>query len=252
MSESTAAFSARFGKFRAVICDALVFLMNLLLAKPMLHWLTEGAEAFDDSGKSQGTTPLGWIILAALVSYSLGCWLKRGPLQARTGGSQPEAAGCLILAWLSLMASLTILGGAVVMADLSMNSDNGWNMLLLFVIALTPIVLGVRAMGAGNVRGLPAWRTSLWLEVIADLLIIAAILPVSIIWQEWVSGLFSQNLAGEGWGTRLFACIMSLGAFALFYFAPRLVLVYDRLKDKFMWGTFAFAAFPSVRACLFP
>ncbi|HEX2748145.1 MAG TPA: hypothetical protein VHM91_09120, partial [Verrucomicrobiales bacterium] len=97
-------------------------------------------------------------------------------------------------------------------------------------------MVGPRAMGAGNVARLPAWRRNAWLELHADILIIAAILPASIIWQQWVSGIFTQNLSGEGGGTRLFAFLMSLGAFALFYFAPRLVLVFDRLRDKFMWS----------------
>jgi hypothetical protein len=61
---------------------------------------------------------------------------------------------------------------------------------------LASVVVGLRAMGAGNVAGLPAWRRHAWLELPADILIIAAILPVSIIWQQWVSGIFTQNLSG--------------------------------------------------------
>lgn len=237
---------------RAIICDALVFVANLLFAKYLLNWLTSGVEAFGRNDASPEPTALGWIVAGSLVCYSLGCWLKRGPFQERAGGSQPSAAGCLLVAWFSLMLSLTILGGAVIMADFNANSDSGWNILLIFVIALFPVVLGLRAMVAGDVKKLPRWRVNAWMELPADILIIAAILPASMIWQEWVSGIFSQNLANEGFGTRLFACLMSLGGFALFYFAPRLVLVFDRLKDKFMWGSFAFAVFPSVRACLFP
>jgi hypothetical protein len=146
------------------------------------------------------------------------------------------------------MVSLTILALCAIMADFNIDM-NGWTMLLLFIAALTPVILGIRAMGAGNIKSLPAWRRNAWLEIPADILIIAAILPVSMIWSEWISGLFSQHLQNEGWGVRLFASGMSLGAFVLFYFAPRLVLIYGHLSDRFMWGTFAFAAAPSLRAC---
>lgn len=45
---------------------------------------------------------------------------------------------------------------------------------------------------------------------------------------------------------------MAMGGFAVFYFAPRLVLVVDRIVEKRTWIWFGVAAAPVLRACLLP
>jgi hypothetical protein len=150
------------------------------------------------------------------------------------------------------MLSLTILGAIIIMVEGGGDAESGWHMALLFTIALLPVILGAAAMGARDVSQLPEWRRNPALEIVADVLIIAAILPATILWQEWISGFFSQNLSGEGWGMKGFAGAMAMFGFAIFYAAPRLVLVFENLTDRITWISLAIAALPTLRACLVP
>lgn len=234
----------------SLICDALVFIANLVLAGPILKLLRQGVQGFD--GNDPDSKLLGGIIGGALAAYTLGCWLLRGPLHRNMRERPQEAAGCLLVAWFSLMLSLTIFGAIVVTVEISGESDSGWFMVFIFAVALLPVIFGLHTMMRGDIRDLPAWRTGFAARLMASILIIGAILPVTLLWQEWISGLFTQNLAGSGWGMRVFACGMAMAGFAVFYWAPRLVLVWESMRDKWTWATFGLAALPVIKACLFP
>lgn len=235
---------------RALICDALVVLANLLGADAVRRRLEAGVKSFHENDT---TAPplLGIILGASFVLYSAGCWLKRGPLHSRSFEGT-GATGCLLVAWVALMLSLTILGATVVMVEAEGDAESGWQMVLMFAIALLPVILGLRAMVAGNVEKLPRWRRHAVIEILADLLLVAAILPVTLLWQGWISGVFSQNLSDAGFGMRLFAAALTTIAFAVFYAAPRLPLAWDRMRDRWTWISLGFAATPTLYHCLFP
>jgi hypothetical protein len=235
---------------RGLACDLLVFLANFFLAVPMKEWLDRGVRSFHEN--EIGAPPvLGGILAGAMALYALGCWLKRGPLHSRRNDA-PDSGGCLLVLWISLMFSLTILGTTLVMVEANGDAESGWQMALLFAVALVPVVSGARMMIAEDVSRLPKWRTRASMELVADSLIVASILPATLLWQDGISGIFARNLAGSDWGMRLFAAGLAMAAFAVFYWAPRLVLVWDRIHDRWTWATFVIAATPTLRACLFP
>jgi hypothetical protein len=82
------------------------------------------------------------------------------------------------------------------MVEVNADSDNGWNRLLLVVGALTPVVLRVRAMAASSVAGLPAWRRHPGIEIVADILFIAAILPRVTVWRRGETGSTAEAYIG--------------------------------------------------------
>ena len=234
---------------RAMICDLVVWVVPLLLAGPLRGWLEIGTAGFNEND-SERSVVLGWIVGLSMLGYAVGCWLKRPGLQQRV--ELGDSAGCLLVAWVPLMMSLCILGAAIVFVELDVSSESGLGIVALLLVAAAPVLLGARAMMAGGPPRLGAWRSRPVVEIVADVVLVAAILPAALVWQDSISNLMLQNIEQAGWGERLFAAVLTTGSFALFYFAPRLVLVIDRLRDRGAWLTFGLAGVPVLWRCLFP
>ena len=76
MTDSTRQSGHRLrGISHSLVCDILVFVVNFFLAKTLLRWLQAGVEGFIENDNRSSV--LGWLIGGALVSFSLGCRLKR-------------------------------------------------------------------------------------------------------------------------------------------------------------------------------
>lgn len=232
-----------------MICDLVVAMVSVLLTGPLREWLDVGTAGFNEND-SERSAVLGWIVGLSMLGYAVGCWLKRPGLQQRV--ELGDSVGCLLVAWVPLMLSLCILGAAIVFVELDVSAESGLGILALLLVAVTPVVFGVRAMMAGGPPRFGEWRSLPVVEVVADVVLVASILPAAIVWQDSISGLFLQNLDSAGWGERFFAAALTTGSFALFYFAPRLVLVIDRIRDRGAWVTFGLAAAPVLWLCLFP
>lgn len=80
--------------------------------------------------------------------------------------------------------------------------------------------------------GAAPWRTHRATEVVADLVLVLSILPVVLLYQDGIADIFTDNLAGASVWERLFAGTFAALAFAVCYFAPRLVVVIDRIRER--------------------
>jgi hypothetical protein len=210
---------------RGHILDLLVFLANLFLLARFTNQLQRLGLGFanDDATAARG---LGWVVLVAFIAYTLGAILKRAPLHARVGClPNPDYAGCLFLIWISLHISLTILGASLIAASFN-TAPKGVLVFVMIIGALLPTFFVIRVLfRPKKLAEIPAWRKKWPMELMADLLIVAAVLMLTIMWNIWIEDLFLVQWAGSGFSDRLFAAVLSAGAFAMFYLTPRFLFL---------------------------
>ncbi|MBK9385862.1 MAG: hypothetical protein IPN34_13715 [Planctomycetes bacterium] len=176
-----------------------------------------------------------WILIAALCAYTLGATLKRAPFQARVPAlSAPAHAGCLCVAWFVLHFGLSLFAAARCMSD-APEVPLVLRVLGMAVLSVMPTAMAARLLvRPRNAPALAAWRTHPLTEGLADLLIVAAVLLATCFWNEQVAGLFFADFPGASFGDRLIGTVLAVGAFAMFYAAPRFVFL---LEDHARWGT---------------
>ena len=234
------------GRHRGHVLDVLVFLANLFLVSAFARWLGElgaGFTANDDASARQ----LAIIILAAFISYTAGAILKRAPLHARHKSlPSPGYAGCLFLGWISLHLGLSIFGAAVVAVGFD-TAPKGVPLALVILLSLLPTVFAARVVfPPKNLEQIPAWRKSWPMELLADIMIVAAILLITIMWNIWFADLFVFNSPGLGLQERLFAVGLAAGAFALFYVAPRFLFLIEDFNRWPTWLTIGLTLAPLI------
>jgi hypothetical protein len=229
---------------RGQILDLLVFLANLVLFGPfaaMLDPLGAGFSANDDAAARK----LALIILAAFASYTLGAMLKRAPLHARVKSlPNPGYAGCLFLGWISLHLSLCILGAAVIAATFDA-APKGVPLTAMIVLSILPTFFVARVVfPPKRLEQIPAWRKSWQMELLADLLIVAAVILLTIMWDIWFADLFTPTWEGQTFGDRLFGAGLAVGAFAFFYISPRFLFLIEDFNQRLTWITLGLTVAP--------
>jgi hypothetical protein len=236
---------------RGQILDLLVFLANLFFLGPfvrLLGLLGAGFRANDDAAARQ----LALIILAAFTSYTLGAMLKRAPLHARVKSLPgPCYAGCLFLGWISLHLSLSILGAAVIAASFDA-APKGVPLAAMILCSTLPTFFVARVVfPPRKLEQIPAWRKSGPMELLADLLIIAAVIMLTIMWDIWIADLFTGTWEGQTFGDRVFGAGLAAGAFALFYLSPRFLFLIEDFNKRLTWATIGLTFMPLLGRILF-
>lgn len=231
---------------RGQILDLLVFLANLFLLGPfarLLRRLGAGFTANDDAA----ARTLAMIVLTAFVSYMLGAMLKRAPLHARVKSlPNPGYAGCLFVGWVSLHLTLSILGAALIAASFDA-APKGIPLAAMIVFSTLPTFFVARVVfPPKKLEQIPAWRKSWPMELIADLLIVAAVIMLTIMWDIWIADLFTGTWEGQTLGDRLFAAALAVGAFAFFYVSPRFLFLIEDFNRRLTWATIGLTVAPLV------
>ena len=226
--------------------DLLVFLASLFLLGPfgrLLDRLGAGFTANNDAAARQ----LALMILAAFVSYTVGAMLKRAPLHARVKSlPNPGYAGCLFLGWISLHLSLSILGAAAIAASFDA-APKVVPVFLMIVLSTLPTFFVARVLfRPKRLEQIPTWRKSWPMELLADLLIVAAVIMLTIMWDLWIADLFTVTWKGQTFGDRLFGAGLALGAFAFFYLSPRFLFLIEDFNRRLTWATIALTVAPLV------
>jgi hypothetical protein len=226
--------------------DLLVFLASLFLLDPfarLLGRLGAGFTANDDAAARQ----LAWIILAAFICYIVGAMLKRAPLHARVKSlPNPDYAGCLFLAWISLHLSLSILGAAAIAASFDA-APKGVPLFLMITLSILPTFFVARVVFIPKkLEQIPSWRKSWPMELLADLLIVAAVIMLTIMWNIWIADLFTGTWKGQTFGDRIFAAVMAFGAFAFFYLSPRFLFLIEDFNRRLTWATILLTVAPLI------
>jgi len=233
-------------KHRGHLLDLLVFLANLFLLGPFTNLLQRLGHGFA-TNDNLAARRLSLIILAAFAAYMLGAILKLPPLHERVAAlPSPEYAGCLYVAWLSLHLSLSILGASFIAAGFD-TVPKGLPVIAVILLSTLPTIFVTRVIfRPKKLAEMRAWRKKWPMELLADLLIVAAILLLTIMWNIWFSGLFFVTWSGHTFGDRLFGAALAAVAFALFYVTPRFLFLIEDFNRWTTWATIGLTLAPLV------
>jgi hypothetical protein len=211
------------------VLDALACVVQVALLASSIGRFSQApsAEALEPSFR--------WILLAALLAYTLGVALKRAPFQARvTALDAPAHAGCLCAAWLVLHLALSIFAAAFCVAE-APEVPLALRVAAMIALSVLPTAMAVRLLvRPSRSTTLARWRIHPLTEGGADLLIGAAVLLGTWFWNEQVAGLFYADFPGASLGDRLIGAVLATGSFAMFYVAPRFLFL---LENHARWGT---------------
>lgn len=236
---------------RGQIMDLLVFLANLFLLGKftnLLQRLGQGFSANDDLAARR----LSLIILVAFAAYTVGAILKRAPLHARVASlPSPDYAGCLFVAWISLHLTLSILGASFIAAGFDA-APKGGPVVAVILLSTLPTIFVTRVIfRPKSLAAISAWRKKWPMELLADLLIVAAVILLTVMWNIWFSGLFFVTWSGHTFGDKLFGAALAAVAFALFYVTPRFLFLIEDFKRWTTWATIGLTLAPLIGRILF-
>jgi hypothetical protein len=237
---------------RGTLFDLGVLVANLLC----VPWLAARMAAFGAAA--------GALLVGAWGALALGAFLKRVPLQARLarrrgGAGSGESGGStaretpretpislhiaafvlLVMLW-GLGAALLAAGGEALQGEPGagnlgalLGAFAGWLPAALFIAALV-------APAGGRTS---PWRARPEAELAADLLLgLGAVIALG-----WWEGAFAPELAGiepEIWLLRPLAVLLVTVPFAIFYLAPRLLLLAEDARTPRVWLTVPLAMLP--------
>jgi len=226
--------------------DLLVFLANLFLLAPFTNLLQRLGRGFV-SNDNAAARSLSWIVLWAFVAYMLGAILKRAPLHARVGAlPSPDYAGCLFIAWISLHLSLCILGASLIAAGFD-GAPKGILVVMVILFSILPTVFVSRVIfRPRNLASISTWRKRWPMELLADILIVAAVIMLTIMWNIWIASLFFATWPGHKFSDKLFGAALAAGAFALFYVTPRFLFLIEDFNRWVTWATIGLTLAPLV------
>jgi hypothetical protein len=231
---------------RGHVMDLLVFLANLFLLGAFTNLLQRLGEGFT-SDESVAARGLGQVVLIAFLAYITGAILKRAPLHARVPAlPSPGYAGCLLIAWVSLHLSLSILGASLVAVGFDA-AHKGIPLLLVITLSILPTFFAVRVIfRPKKLAEISGWRKSWPMELLADVLIVSAVIMLTIMWNIWISDLFVVTFPGHTFGDKLFGAAFAAGAFTMFYVAPRFLFLVEDFNRWLTWATIGLTLAPVI------
>ncbi len=213
------------GTLRPLVFDTAVLLANLLLVPPLYRLVSD----------SRGLHPVfALLMLAAFTAQIVGSWLKRRPLQARLMLTPDWGGGAilffLVLAVMHLGLFMACLSLALeVLApppalELPVWLGLGWLPTFFCVAALVPTRRPV-AVDPARLRRR---------EFLADACLYLSTILVFVWWEA----VFVADLAGAGRKNLLLGLLLVLLCtvpFAMFYLAPRLLLLAEDFRQRGTW-----------------
>src|SRR5947207_3998775 len=178
------------GNHRGQLLDLLVFAANLLVLGPFTNLLKRLGAGFT-ANENLATQKLSLIVLVAFIAYTAGAIFKRAPLHERIGSlPNPGYSGCLYVAWVSLHLSLCILGASFIAAAFG-SASRGFAVVAVILLSTLPTIFVTRVVfRPKKLRQIAAWRRKWPMELLADALIVAAVILLTIMWNIWFSQLF--------------------------------------------------------------
>ncbi len=220
---------------QGLLFDLAVLFSNLFLVGPLtgLVW------------RSGGFHPLfGALLAAAFASYSLGAWLKRGPLHARMASRGAPAPGMPAMVLFGLLALMlyglmaaTLFFAAVVLGMGSVG-HSGVRVaagLAILALAVLPPALTLRAiLPHAAERKRAGTSPSRRVEFCSNLAIYFAVFVI----MAWWEGVFVKTLAGAGRvnpAAGMLLVFLVTVPFAMFYLAPRLLFLAEDYRSPWTW-----------------
>ena len=229
---------------QGILFDLAVFLANAAVVGPLTDLVR----------RSGGFHPLfGALMVAAFASYTLGAWLKGGPMRGRMaarGGTDhaPWARGLfgfLMLLLYCLMAAMLIFPAA---AFGIWPGDPAWVRVAAGLgtlgLALLPTALTLRAVVPPGTEGAGAAAPSRrYVEPAANMAIYFAVIVI----MAWWEGVFVSTLVGAGRvnpAAGLLLALLVTVPFAMFYLAPRLLFLVEDYRSPWTWPGVLLAMVP--------
>jgi hypothetical protein len=226
--------------------DLLVFLSNLFLLGSFTKLLQRLGAGFtnNDDAAARG---LAWVVLIAFLAYMLGAILKRAPLHERVKMlPNPDYVGCILIGWVSLHLTLSILGAALIAAGFDA-APKGIPVTLMISLSILPTFLVLRVIfRPKKLDQIAAWRKSWPMELLADIFIVSAVIMLTIMWNLWIADLFYVTFPGHTFGDKLFGAALAAGAFALFYITPRFLFLVEDFNRWLTWATIGLTLAPVI------
>jgi hypothetical protein len=231
-------------KGRGQIFDIFVLLANLFLVGPLTALVRE----------TKGFHPLfGVLLIAGVVIYSAGAWLKRIPLQERLSrGIGGTATIFFAVLFVLFVMHLGLFIAALSFAQEILEGYPGWGWtqsdtakVAALVLGCVPTVLALRALVAPRNQVAREGEEGASRELVADFLIYLAL----IVLLAWWDGIFVEmvrTLPPQHWAMDILLSVLMLVPFAMFYLAPRILFLVEDYRDPFTWMTILFAVSPLI------
>lgn len=211
---------------RGLVFDGAVFLANILLAYPLANLVK----------KTRGDDPVfGGLLLAAVFLQTAGAYFKRRPFHARMATQDSPVmggGGYLLFMTLSIMHyavfAMCIMVG---LEGLGLQGQLGAaEPFIVLACALIPSIIAIAGLIPPRIKEQtsPAMRKT---EASADVLIYLSTIIILAWWDGfWVEYLATANRSNI-FMSLILVCLVTV-PFAIFYLAPRMVL----LREDYMRG----------------
>ena len=244
---------------RGLIFDLMVMLTSLFLVEPLTRLVRHLGEAFTKDANS--SPALGLLLAAVFVSYTLGAYLKRWPLQARlVKRPKPDEnsfAGCVSrggsFAVMILHFVLFLLMTIIITVDYRMEEFRG-SICLIMGVACLPTAMTIRALIPPKNLSAGTWRTSWGVELLADLALFFSTLVILVIWNLVSESVFAGrpvNTTGELIGNIVGMIVVVAPMFAMFYIAPRVLYLAEDFMYPGTWLSIVLAMLPLAKRVVF-
>ena len=230
---------------RGVVFDIAAFLANMFLAWPLVSLVK----------RTQGDDPIfSGLLLAACFLQAAGAYLKRRPLHARMatrGTPEMGAPGYILFLTLSIMHyavfTMCVMVGC---AGLGMNGLLGAaEPFIVLGCALIPTGMAIAALIPPRVKEEPAPSLRAR-ETAADILIYLS----TVVILAWWDGFMVEYLATANIPNILMSIllvILTTVPFAIFYLAPRMVLLREDYTRVQTWINAAIVMLPLASRLIF-
>lgn len=223
---------------RGTMFDTAMFLANFLLAWPLAGLVK----------KTQGDDPLfGACLLAAVCLHTAGACFKRRPLHARLAAQNTPAMGgwgYILFLTLSVMHyAVFVMCVTVGLAGLGLEGRMGAaEPFVVLGCALAPSVMAIAALVPPRAREEPGPAMERR-ELIADALLFVS----TVIIMAWWDGFWAEYLvtaARPNMLMGLLLAVLTTVPFAMFYLAPRMVLLREDYARGRTWISAAIVMLP--------
>ncbi len=213
---------------RGTAFDIAAFLANILLVYPLATLVKQ----------TQGETPIfASLLLAAALMHATGAYFKRRPLQARMAAQHsPPMGGAGYILFLTLAVMHYAVFVMCIMVGTSGLGLKGLGVAEPFIVlggALIPTVMAIAALIPPRVK--EEFTTALRRQdALGNILIYFSTVVILAWWDGfWVEYLATANKTNVYMSLLLFA--LCAVPFAIFYLAPRMVLLREDYRHKQTW-----------------
>lgn len=189
----------------------------------------------------------GFCLILAVALYSLGAWLKRMPLQARLAARRflplPTAVAIALFVLIIMQGALFVFALMLGLENLGLPAQaSPWGAIVTLGVSLLPVGLTIRALLP--MRAAPSAQHELGRrEGLADVALYAAALVMLSVWNTLFIPIM-QSARVTHWLAGLMLAVLITVPFAMFYLAPRLLLLAEDWRHPTTWVSVLLAMLP--------